>query len=78
MGSYRTPEGGIGLGYRLGALVLRTGGNGWFYPVLVGSAFRADDGYAYAQALSHLGLPPGYFDSPSKKVRRETKQLFVA
>lgn len=60
-GTYTTNLGGVGLGYQMPkGDVVKSGGNGFYYPVDGLVSFKADGGAGYRAKLRGLNLPPAY------------------
>jgi hypothetical protein len=67
-GTYITADGGVGLGYEMTvdnglaseSVIVRSGGNGFYYPVDNLFNFTPDNGKGYMAKVSGLALPPAY------------------
>lgn len=65
-GTYVTKLGGVGLAYDIAdaarscPLVVKSGGNGFYYPVEDLDTFVVDGGAGYRAAIRKLMLPPAY------------------
>lgn len=73
-GTYTTNLGGTGLGYRMpNGDVVRSGGNGFYYPVDGLESFTADGGRGYMGKVA--AIAPGWVASSIRRSRKSGRPV---